>query len=81
MHCGIEFLDVIIECRYKVSLFVPNTLFFVYGGHPPKTKACCVKAIDSFSYTNVSSRDISPGNRFCSIQDKVKDYIASRAKA
>lgn len=38
MRYGIDYLAAIIEQKYKMNLFVSNTLFLFYGKSPPKIK-------------------------------------------
>lgn len=60
LRYGINSLAAIIKRKYKVSLFVPNTLFLFCSRSACKIKGMLWKAMVSCSCTNALNQDTSP---------------------
>ncbi len=61
MRYGIDSLAAIIERKYKVNLFIPNTLSFSAEDPLPGSKDFFGKATVFFSFASESNRGISSG--------------------
>lgn len=62
LRFGIDSLAAIIERRFHINLFVPNTCSFSVASLPPRSRVCSGKVMVFFSFTSAWNLVISHGH-------------------